>query len=146
MKAINLIFLFFFLNINAQNNSPKLHLVNEDNTMNLNETVDFPPEFEKCKNSDDKMKCFFNEINLHIMENFKYPPEALDKAIQGKIITTIDIDENGKFIIYSSVGPHKILEDEAKRIYNKLPKIKPALKNGIPVKVRIAVPLTFKLS
>ncbi len=145
MKVIKILVLFIYIITNAQNNAIKLHLVNDDNTINIEQTVDSPPLFEKCNNIEDKMNCFMNEVQLHIKKNFLYPQDALEKVIQGKVITVLDIEINGKFKVYSTDGPDKILEDEARRIFRKLPKIKPALKNGIPVKVRISVPITFKL-
>jgi len=42
-------------------------------------------------------------------------------------------------------GPHQILENEAIRIIELLPKMEPALVNGTPVKIPFSIPITFRL-
>jgi protein TonB len=61
------------------------------------------------------------------------------------------IDKEGNFTDFKIRGAKKvsggeILEDEARRIFSKMPRITPGKQRGKPVKVRYTYPLNFTLS
>ncbi len=82
-----------------------------------------------------------------ILENLKYPSAAKEKGITGKVILTFIVDENGNTIrpeVVKSADP--LLDQAALDMIGKLPKWQPALNNGKPVKVKMALPLSFALN
>lgn len=103
------------------------------------------PTFKGCENFKDKLYCFNEQMNLHIKKHFKYPKEAADKGIQGKVSIQFTIDEFGNITEIKTRGP-EILIDEAYRIVKLLPKFEPGYKNGIPVRVKYGLPITFRLN
>ena len=81
----------------------------------------------------------------HIISNFKYPKEAEEKGIQGKVNVLFIIAKDGSITNLNLKGPHKTLEGEAERIIRLLPKMKPGEYQGKKVDVAFSLPITFKL-
>nr|WP_299175253.1 energy transducer TonB [uncultured Allomuricauda sp.] len=103
------------------------------------------PVFPGCENEEDKRACFQEMMQKHIRKNFKYPENAVDMNLQGKVFTQFTIQKDGSIGEVRMRGPHKILEGEAARIISKLPKMTPGKQRGTPVKVPFSIPITFKL-
>jgi protein TonB len=80
----------------------------------------------------------------HVANHFKYPVQALDLGIQGKVFVVFVIDKDGYISNIRSRGPDKILEKEAERIIKLLPRMIPGKQRGRPVKVPYSVPIVFK--
>jgi TonB family protein len=82
-----------------------------------------------------------------ILENLKYPQEAKEKGITGKVILSFIVDENGNIIrteVIKSADP--LLDQAAIDLLIKSPKWQPGLNNGKPVKVKMALPVSFALN
>ncbi len=82
----------------------------------------------------------------HIIKTTKYPAPERENNIQGKVMVTFVIDEEGNVIdadIYKGVSPG--LDRESLRVISSLPKAKPASKDGINVPTRFYVPVLFKM-
>lgn len=82
-----------------------------------------------------------------IYANLKYPEEAKEKGIMGKVILTFIVDENGNIIkpeVVRSADP--LLDKAALEMIGKSPKWQPGLYNGKPVKVKMALPVAFALN
>jgi TonB family protein len=81
-----------------------------------------------------------------IIKNVVYPELAKQAGIQGKVFVAALIDEKGNVIetdILKGIGSG-CDESAAKAISNV--KFTPGMKNGKPVKVKITIPVMFKLS
>ena len=119
------------------------------NPINTNHTFlgnfDTPPIFPGCENKNEITSCFIEMLQKLIRNNFNYPPQASNKGIQGTVEILLDIDIDGSIKNLKLNYPHKLLANEAIRIIALLPKFKPALKNGNPVKVSLSFPITFKI-
>lgn len=104
------------------------------------------PVFPGCEKLSKKATkdCFQKKVQQHVASNFNYPQTALDLGIQGRVSVVFVIDKTGHIIGIRSRGPDNILEKEAERIINILPKMKPGRQRGKPVKVAYAVPIFFK--
>ncbi len=104
------------------------------------------PVFPGCEglSKSATKDCFQQKVQEHVVKNFKYPETALDLGIQGRVSVIFMIDTKGYTINVRSRGPDKILEREAERIINLLPKMQPGKQRGKPVKVSYAVPIYFK--
>lgn len=107
--------------------------------------VDEVPEFPGCENEGDKRDCFNTMIQTHISKNFKYPFEAQEKGIQGRVSVLFTISKTGEITGVRTRGPHELLENEAKRIINRLPVMKPGVHKGEAVNVPFSIPIQFKL-
>jgi len=78
--------------------------------------------------------------------NLQYPPEMMRYNIQGKVIIALTVEKDG------SVSDVKSIRDvgygsaeEAIRVLKKSPKWQPGLQNGVPVRVRYTLPISFDL-
>ena len=103
------------------------------------------PVFPGCENEIDKRACFQTMMNKHIGKVFRYPEIAQEMGIQGKVYTQFTIQKDGTIGNIKLRGPDKILETEAQRIIDKLPKMKPGKQRDQSVKVAFTIPITFKL-
>jgi TonB family protein len=107
--------------------------------------VENVPVFPGCEGASDARACFQEKIQRHISKNFKYPEEAQEKGIQGRVSILFLIDAEGNVTNIAKRGADKSLEDEAVRIISRMPKLKPGSQNGKNVAVPFAIPITFKL-
>lgn len=103
------------------------------------------PVFPGCENSNDKRACFQEKMQKHIRKNFRYPEEAQEMGLQGKVYLQFTVQKDGNIGDLKMRGPHQILESEASRIISKLPKMEPGKQRGEAVKVPFSIPITFRL-
>ncbi|MFD0796369.1 TonB family protein [Maribacter chungangensis] len=119
---------------------------------NYNEAMDVPfsvieevPIFPGCEGATDKRKCFNEMMQKHIAKNFRYPKEAQEKGLQGRVNVLLTIGKDGVIKNLRMRGPDVLLENEAKRIMDLLPNMVPGKKDGKEVNVPYSIPITFKL-
>lgn len=98
-----------------------------------------------CEDLDTRP--FFNgNLSQWLSQNVTYPLVAAENGIQGQVIVSFVIETNGSITnvsIARSVDPS--LDREAVRVASAMPKWTPGYKNGVPVRVRISIPLSFRL-
>lgn len=104
------------------------------------------PVFPGCENDTDKRACFNKMMKKHISKIFRYPGISQEMGVQGKVYTQFTIQKDGTIGNVLLRGPDKNLEKEAKRIIDKLPKMKPGKQRDKNVKVAFTIPITFKLN
>ena len=78
--------------------------------------------------------------------NVKYPAIAEESGIQGRVVCTFIVDRDGSITdvkVARSIDPS--LDNEAVRVLSQMPKWKPGMMKGLPVRVLYTVPVTFKL-
>ena len=82
-----------------------------------------------------------------LRDNIKYPEEAEEKGLQGKVVVKLRIEKNGtvsKYEVAQSVTSS--LDAEALRVVKLLPgKWKPAKNKGKVVRCYFSLPITFGL-
>lgn len=83
----------------------------------------------------------------YVAENIKYPQAAKDKNIGGRVFVSFVIEKDG------SVNEVKVMrgigggcDEEAVRVIKGMPKWKPGMQKGKPVRVSYMMPINFKLS
>ena len=82
----------------------------------------------------------------YIARNLRYPAEAIEEGIQGKVFLSFFIDEAGNLTnVQVQTGVHPALDREAARVVKLAQGWKPAYVNGQPVKYRQVVPVKFVL-
>lgn len=82
----------------------------------------------------------------YLAENIKYPEKAKNNKVEGRVYITFVIEKDG------SVSDAKVLRSvneeldaEALRVINAMPKWKPGMQQGVPVRVQYNIPIYFKL-
>ncbi len=82
-----------------------------------------------------------------ITNEVKYPADAKNAGISGRVYITFVIDEEGSVASSKIVrgSGYSILDEEALRVVNSMPKWKPGRINGENVKVSYTVPINFVL-
>ena len=94
----------------------------------------------------ENMPTFNGNLNQWLLQNMKYPVEAMNKKEQGKVIVQFIVSENGEVSepkIIRSVSP--ALDKEACRVVLAMPKWTPGKLKGKPVAVRYMLPISFRL-
>lgn len=82
----------------------------------------------------------------YLSSNVKYPTECQAKGIQGRVIVQFIVETDGSITNARIVrGVDPLLDAEALRVVNGMPKWTPGKQNGKAVRVKYAVPLSFKL-
>lgn len=107
------------------------------------------PVFPGCEGvaKNKRLECFMEQMAKHIKKNQQYPERAMEDNIQGRVSVLFVIDKDGNITNVQARGPKggELLEKEALRVISKLPKFKPGMQRGKPVKVKYSQPITFKL-
>ncbi len=87
-----------------------------------------------------------NALMDYVGSNITYPQEAQDKGIQGRVFVSFVVEKDG------SIGEVKLLrgigggcDEEAMRMVKNMPKWKPGMHDGKPVRVSYQLPVFFKL-
>jgi len=81
-----------------------------------------------------------------LSQNIRYPKEAMEKDIQGRVIVTFVVKKDGSIsdaTVVRSVDP--LLDEEGLRVINAMPNWTPGMQKGEPVNVKYTVPISFKL-
>ena len=87
-----------------------------------------------------------NFLDQWVIKNFRYPQEALEKKIEGRVIVTLRIDKEGHLSIKEVKGRNPLLEEEACRIFDGFPQLSPGLVRGKPVNVVYNYPIVFRIT
>ena len=86
------------------------------------------------------------ELILYISKNIHYPQEAKEKGIQGRVFIGFVIEKDGSVSnIRNLRGVDSELDAEAMRVVESMPRWKPGMHRGEPVRVSYQIPIVFKL-
>ena len=81
-----------------------------------------------------------------IYKHLKYPKEAQDNNIQGKVVVRFVVETDGLIGDVEIVRPvHPLLDKEAVRVIKNMPKLKPTTKNSNPVDGTYVMTVPFQL-
>ena len=85
-------------------------------------------------------------MNEYLITNTKYPADAKAEGVEGRVVCSFVVDEDGNVVEVKVVrSAHPSLDAEAIRVIENMPKWKPGIKDGKPVSVRFKLPISFKL-
>lgn len=112
--------------------------------------VEEMPRFPGCEDqglSPEELKqCAQNELLKYIYKKLTYPRRAREENIQGEAKIQFVVDEDGDMIDIKALnGISKDIKKECMKLIDKMPKWRPGMKDGKPVKVRYTLPIMFKL-
>ncbi len=83
---------------------------------------------------------------LWLKQNIKYPKQAKDNHITGRVVVSFVVDIDGTIKDVEVIGGvDPILDKEAIRVVRSMPKWKPGKQNGKPIPVRYTTPITFNI-
>ena len=102
--------------------------------------VQFPEEYPRFPEGNEKILSF-------VAENLHYPPEALERGLQGRCVISFIIETDGSISgakVIKSLGSS--LDSEALRIVNLMPKWIPAKDKGKAVRSECTIPIVFRIN
>ncbi len=77
----------------------------------------------------------------------KYPSQARRMGIEGRVYLQFVVDRDGSITDIQAVkGIGAGCDEEAVRVMKTVPKFKPGKQRGVPVRVRMVMPISFKLA
>lgn len=82
----------------------------------------------------------------YLSNNIQYPEASQEKGVQGRVVVQFIVNKDGSIsdpVVARSVDPN--LDKEALRLVSSMPKWKPGIQRGKPVRVRYTLPVAFKL-
>ena len=88
-----------------------------------------------------------SSLNKFVEDNLQYPQQAIDNDVEGRVIVTFDVDENGR-IYRPNVVSDKLgygLEEEALRVIKSMPQWNPGKLKGKNVKTTFTLPIVYQL-
>jgi protein TonB len=83
-------------------------------------------------------------MNEFINENLRWPDTEAD--VIGRVVVAFTVEKDGSLSdikVAKSLDP--LFDKEAVRVVKSMPKWKPGMDNGEPIRVRFSVPVTFRL-
>lgn len=127
--------------------SPSSMVVNTDTTTKedkdtvsrewiLGDIIETPPSFPGGQ----------AKLLEYISNEVKYPDSARKDSIQGRVVISFVVERNGAISEAKVAKPvHPLLDEEALRAVNAMPKWQPRRINGNTTRVRYNIPITFKM-
>ncbi len=82
----------------------------------------------------------------YLNKNIRYPEALAETCIQGRVIISFVVEKDGSISdikVAKSLDP--LLDEEAVRVVSGMPKWNPGKQNGVTVRVKYTVPVTFRL-
>ena len=82
----------------------------------------------------------------YMKNNVKYPEKAKEQKIEGRVVVGFIVEKDGSISeVHSLKAVHPLLEQEAIRLVNNMPKWIPGKVKGKAVRVSFALPVNFKM-
>ena len=86
------------------------------------------------------------ELFHYISKNIHYPQKAREKGIQGRVFIGFIVEKDGSISNVRNLrGVDSELDAEAIRVVESMPRWKPGMHRGEPVRVSYQIPIVFKL-
>jgi len=82
----------------------------------------------------------------YLNRSLKYPKKARDAGIKGTVIVRFIVEKDSTITnVEIERGRQKLLDEEAIRLVQAMPKWSPGEINGVPVRTRVKMPIKFTL-
>jgi|GEM_PF-88696 len=131
--------------------------VNQEGDKNLNDVIeDVQGSSEIGGGEDNKVYTYVGEwpeflggrdaMLKFIGKNIKYPRDAEQKGVEGRVIVGFTVDKTGEITdVHILKGVSATMDKEAERVVRMMPPWKPGKNNGVAVKVKFKVDIVYKL-
>ncbi len=108
------------------------------------------PRFPGCENMglevEELKECSQRKLLEYIYMNIKYPKRSRRKNIQGEAKVRFVIDKDGSITDIKVLrGVSKDIKEELLSIITSMPKWRPGMQDGEPVRVQFNLPVNFQL-
>lgn len=105
------------------------------------------PVFPNCEPVDMNVleSCFNNTVREFIYENFQEPDVVSKENYSGAMSVFFEVDKEGNFKVLYTDAVYPELKEELKRVFTLLPKIEPAINNGLPAYTQFTMELNVPL-
>ena len=135
-------------------NTPAIDPGKMEDPIKVEDPVDVPyfavqnvpifPGCEKYTKNSDRRNCMSEKITRIIQKRFD-TGIAIEYGLSGmqKIDVQFVVDKNGEVTGIKTRAPHPKLEEEAVRVINKIPQMKPGMQQDKPVNVIYTLPIKF---
>lgn len=105
----------------------------------VDEVVDFVESYPEFPGG---MKAFYKYVG----DNMNYPTQAIRMGIEGRVYVQFVVDKEGNLSEVKAIrGIGAGCDQEAERVLRESPRFIPGKQRGRPVKVRMVMPIVFKL-
>lgn len=117
--------------------------------------VDIAPTDNDSPGNDDqtvydvveqKPEFLEGDLSVWLGSHLQYPPEAQNNGLQGAVVCQFIVEKDGSIgnvTVLRSIDP--LLDKEAVRVIESMPKWAPGRKDGKPVRVKYTLPVRFQL-
>ncbi len=88
------------------------------------------------------------ELHRYLRDNIQYPRSARERGDQGRVIVTFVVEPDGSLTnieIREGMGQTSALNEEALRVVGAMPTWDPGKQQDRPVRVRVNLPINFRL-
>lgn len=95
---------------------------------------------------EQKPEFLEGDLFMWLGSHVKYPPQALNNGLVGTVVCQFIVEKDGSIgnvTVLRSVDP--LLDNEAVRVIESMPKWAPGKKDGQPVRVKYTLPIKFQL-
>lgn len=112
-----------------------------------NSAIDMSGKIYDAIEQDAQFPGGSNVLNKWLCNNLRYPKIPKKNGVQGCVIVQFVVETDGSISNPTVVrGVDKDLDEEALRIVRKMPRWQPHKSNGVAVRSRYVLPISFKLS
>ena len=122
--------------VTVKKEEPKVEVEEAEDEQTIFQVVENQPEFPGGASA----------LMQYLSKNIKYPTISQENGVQGRVIVQFVVNKDGSIVdpvVARSVDPY--LDKEAIRVVSSMPKWKPGMQRGKPVRVRYTLPVAFKL-
>lgn len=101
------------------------------------------PVFSLCETvaAADSKDCFNQTLIAKVKAEFKIPQDILDTNYKGDMVVLFEVTKDGVFKVINITAVSEALREELKRVFDELPKVKPATYNGRPAYMQFSMPI-----
>ncbi len=109
------------------------------------ETVEKPP-YHTVVEKMPEFEGGYSAFMKYVAKKIKYPSQARRMGIEGRVFVEFIINETGELTEIRTIkGIGAGCDEEAERVLKNAPKWSPGKQRGIPVKVKMVLPINFQL-
>ena len=102
--------------------------------------------YQKTHKSAEPIKGF-QKFYRYVGKNMRYPGDARKHGIEGRVFVQFMIEKDGSITgVKVLKGIYPSCDEEARKVVENSPNWKSGFQRGIPVRIRMILPITFKLS
>ncbi len=125
----------FFEKFESQDNSESIKVATDPMAQKLNQT-----------DSISEIQALQAAMLRYVYQNLKYPDVAYKQKIQGNVIYSFTLNQDGSLSNIELVeGTYIFLDEEALRVIRSMPVWQPIKKDGKPIRIKCYLPIKFSL-